>query len=198
MTAAGLKRAIFLDRDGTVAEEVGYVNHASRVRLLPGSAAAVQRLRAAGFLAVVVTNQAGVARDYFEESVVHEAHARLLDLLAREGTTLDAIYYCPHHPREGTPPYRQECDCRKPKPGMLRRAAADLGIDLSRSYMVGDGVVDVGAARAAGVVPILVLTGYGRGHVEHRRARWSVEPEHIAEDLSAAVDWILSREGRPS
>jgi len=191
-----LQRAVFLDRDGTVAEEVGYVNHASRVKLLPGSATAVKRLREAGFLAVVVTNQAGVARDYFEECVVHQAHARLRELLAAEGAALDAIYYCPHHPREGAPPYRQECDCRKPKPGMLRRAAADLGIDLSRSYMVGDGVVDVGAARAAGVVPILVLTGYGRGHVEHRRDRWSVEPEHIAEDLGAAVDWILSREGR--
>jgi D-glycero-D-manno-heptose 1,7-bisphosphate phosphatase len=182
-----------LDRDGTLADEVGYVNHASRVRLLPGSAEAVRRLRDAGFLAVVVTNQAGVARDYFEESLVHQAHQRLTDLLAREGAALDGVYYCPHHPREGKPPYRRDCECRKPRPGMLWQAAGDLGIDLGRSYMVGDGMVDVEAARAAGVVPVLVLTGYGRGHLEHRRSRWTVEPEHIAEDLLEAVNWILSR-----
>jgi D-glycero-D-manno-heptose 1,7-bisphosphate phosphatase len=193
-----LRRAVFLDRDGTVAEEVGYVNHASRIRLLPGSAAAVRRVRDAGFLAVIVTNQAGVARDYFEEFVVHQANRRLEELLEQEGAALDGIYYCPHHPREGAPPYRQDCQCRKPRPGMLRQAAEDLGIDLPRSYMVGDGVVDVGAARAAGVVPVMVLTGYGRGHLEHRRSRWTVEPEHIAEDLSEAVEWILDRERRQS
>ena len=189
-----LRRAVFLDRDGTVAEEVGYVNHVSRVRLLPGSAAALKRIREAGFLSVVVTNQAGVARDYFEEAIVHQANQRLRDLLAAEGASLDAIYYCPHHPREGTPPYRQDCDCRKPRPGMLLGAAGELGIDLTRSYMVGDGVVDVAAGRAAGVTSILVLTGYGRGHLEHRRHRWTVEPDHIAEDLGGAVDWILARE----
>jgi D-glycero-D-manno-heptose 1,7-bisphosphate phosphatase len=191
-----LRRAVFLDRDGTVAEEVGYVNHASRIRLLPGSAAAVRQVREAGFLAVVVTNQAGVARDYFEEFVVQQANQRLMELLEQEGATLDGIYYCPHHPREGVPPYRQDCQCRKPRAGMLLQAAEDLGIDLTRSYMVGDGLVDVGAARAAGAVPVLVLTGYGRGHLEHRRSRWTMEPEHIAEDLSAAVQWILGRERR--
>ena len=188
------RRAVFLDRDGTVADEVGYVNHVSRVRLLPGSAAAIRKIREAGFLSVVVTNQAGVARDYFEEAIVHQANQRLRDLLAAEGASLDAIYYCPHHPREGAPPFRQDCDCRKPRPGMLRRAAAELEIDLARSYMVGDGVVDVAAGRAAGVTSILVLTGYGRGHLEHRRHRWTVEPDHIAEDLGVAVDWILARE----
>ena len=195
MSGTPAKRAVFLDRDGTVADEVGYVNHASRLRLLPRSGQAVKRIRAAGFLAVVVTNQAGVARDYFDESVVHETHRRLAALLEGEGTRVDKIYYCPHHPREGKPPYRQDCRCRKPLPGMLHQAAEELGIDLSRSYMVGDGVVDVEAARAAGAVPILVMTGYGRGHVELRRDRWKVQPEHIAEDLLDAVEWILAREG---
>ena len=193
-TPSASRRAVFLDRDGTVADEVGYVNHASRLRLLPRSAEAIRRIREAGFLAVVVTNQAGVARDYFEEFVVSEAHARLKALLAEEGTELDGIYYCPHHPKEGKPPYRQDCECRKPRPGMLVQASKDLGIDLARSYMVGDGIVDVGAARAAGVVPVLVLTGYGRGHFEHRRSRWSQQPEHIAEDLFDAAEWILARE----
>jgi D-glycero-D-manno-heptose 1,7-bisphosphate phosphatase len=194
MSPAAPVRAVFLDRDGTVADEVGYVNHASRLRLLPGSAAALRRIRAAGFLAVVVTNQSGVARDYFEEAIVHQTHERLRALLAAEGASVDAVYYCPHHPREGIAPYRQDCDCRKPLPGMLLRASRDLGIDLPRSYMVGDGVVDVGAGRAAGTSTILVLTGYGRGHFEHRRHRWTVQPDHVAEDLGAAVDWILERE----
>jgi D-glycero-D-manno-heptose 1,7-bisphosphate phosphatase len=194
MSAVQPRRAVFLDRDGTVAEEVGYVNHASRLRLLPGSAAAVRRIREAGLLSVVVTNQSGVARDYFTESIVHQTHERLFALLAAEGASVDAVYYCPHHPREGIAPYRQDCDCRKPLPGMLRRAARDLGIDLARSYMVGDGVVDVGAGRAAGTATILVLTGYGRGHFEHRRHLWTVQPDHVAEDLGAAVDWILEKE----
>jgi D-glycero-D-manno-heptose 1,7-bisphosphate phosphatase len=188
------RKAVFMDRDGTVADEVGYINHASRLRLLPGSAAALRRIREAGLLSVVVTNQSGVARDYFEEAVVHQANQRFRELLAAEGASVDAIYYCPHHPREGAPPYRLDCDCRKPRPGMLLRAAKDLNIDLSRSYMVGDGVVDVGAGRAAGATTVLVLTGYGRGHLEHRRHRWTEEPDHIAEDLGGAVDWILARE----
>lgn len=195
MSPVPMKRAVFVDRDGTVADEVGYVNHPSRLRLLPRSGQALKRIREAGFLAVVVTNQAGVARDYFDESVVHETHRRLVALLEGEGTGVDRIYFCPHHPREGKPPYRQDCRCRKPLPGMLHQAAEELGIDLPRSYMVGDGVVDVEAARSAGVVPILVLTGYGRGHVELRRDRWKVQPEHIAEDLLDAVEWILAREG---
>jgi len=194
MSPAAPTRAVFLDRDGTVAEEVGYVNHASRLRLLPGSAAALRRIREAGLLAVVVTNQSGVARDYFEEAIVHQAHERLRGLLAAEGASLDGVYYCPHHPREGIAPYRQDCDCRKPLPGMLLRASRELGIDLARSYMVGDGVVDVGAGHAAGTATILVLTGYGRGHFEHRRHLWTVQPDHVAEDLGAAVDWILERE----
>jgi len=183
-----------MDRDGTVAEEVGYVNHVSRVRLLPGSAQAIQRIREAGFLAVVVTNQSGVAREYFEETLVGRVHERLAELLTREGAALDAIYYCPHHPREGEPPYRRECDCRKPQPGLLTLAAAERQIDLARSYMVGDGIVDVGAGASVGATTILVLTGYGRGLLEHRRSRWTVQPDHIAEDLPSAVSWILQRE----
>ncbi|HMC83722.1 MAG TPA: HAD family hydrolase [Candidatus Polarisedimenticolia bacterium] len=187
-------RAVFMDRDGTVAEEVGYVNHVSRVRLLPGSAQAIQRIRASGFLAVIVTNQSGVAREYFDEALIGRVHERLEELLTREGAALDGIYYCPHHPREGKPPYRRECDCRKPQPGLLTLAAAERQIDLARSYMVGDGIVDVGAGASVGATTILVLTGYGRGLLEHRRSRWTVQPDHIAEDLPSAVSWILQRE----
>src|SRR5919201_4493678 len=113
---------MFIDRDGTLTEEVGYVNHPSRLRLLPRSAEAVRRLNAAGIAAVVVTNQAGLARDYFSEDVLHQVNAALTAQLKDAGAYLDGVYFCPHHPSEGQPPFRTDCDCRKPKPGLLHRA----------------------------------------------------------------------------
>lgn len=187
-------RAIIMDRDGTVCDEVGYVNHVDRVRLLPRSAEAIRRAREAGFRTIVATNQAGVARGYFDESLVLRVHERVRALLAREGASLDAIYYCPHHPEAGEPAYRVDCDCRKPRPGMLLRARDDLGIDLARSYVVGDSMRDVEAGRRAGAVTVLVLTGYGRGEVEHHSSTWAARPDHIADDLLEAVLWILDRE----
>ncbi len=189
------RRAIFMDRDGTISEEVGYVNHISRYRLLPGSTEAIRLAREGDFLAVVVTNQAGVARGYFPESLVRQVHEKLGSLVRDAGADLDAIYYCPHHPHEGEPPYRRDCDCRKPKPGLIERAARDLGIDLSRSYIVGDSWIDIEAGARAGVPGVLVMTGYGRGLLEHQRHRLRSEPSHIAEDLLRAVRWILEREG---
>jgi D-glycero-D-manno-heptose 1,7-bisphosphate phosphatase len=189
------RRAIFMDRDGTVCEEVGYVNHLSRVRLLPRSAEAIRLANQAGFQTVLVTNQAGVARGYFDEDLVHEVHDHLRHLLAEAGARLDGIYYCPHHPEVGAPAYRRACDCRKPKPGMLRRAEEEMGIDLARSYVVGDTVKDLGVARGVGAAAVLVLTGYGRGELEHQSEGWTLKPDHVAEDLLDAVRWILEREG---
>ncbi|HEY6119293.1 MAG TPA: HAD-IIIA family hydrolase, partial [Pyrinomonadaceae bacterium] len=117
------RRALFIDRDGTLSEEVGYVNHPSRFRLFPYSAAAIKLLNHNGWLAVVVTNQAGVARGYFDEPMIHAVHSQLKSELASSNAQLDAIYYCAHHPSVGEPPYRVECDCRKPKPGLILRAA---------------------------------------------------------------------------
>ena len=188
-------RAIFMDRDGTVCEEVGYVNHPLRCALLPRSAEAIRRARTAGFRTVIVTNQAGVARGYFEEEMIGRVHDRLRGLLAESGASVDAIYYCAHHPEVGPPGYRRDCDCRKPRPGLLLRAAAEHGIDLSRSYMIGDSTKDVEAAKAAGATGVLVLTGYGRGEWEYRRDRFPVPPAHVAADLLDAVEWILAREG---
>ena len=188
------RRAIIMDRDGTVCDEVGYVNHVERVRLLPRSAEAIRRANEAGFQAVVVTNQAGVARGYFAENLVEEVHDRIRELLARDGARLDGVYYCPHHPEVGPPAYRKTCDCRKPRPGMLLRARDEMGIDLGSSYMIGDSVRDVEAGHRAGVTPILVLTGYGRGELEYQSHAWSVRPRHVAADLLEAVDWILDRE----
>ncbi len=120
----GTKKAVFLDRDGTVSREVGYVNHERRLRLLPGSAAGIRRPNDTGIPAVLVTNQAGVARGYFEEPLVHVVHRRLVQLLDEEaGARLDAIYFCPHHPDVGEPPWRLDCNCRKPRPGMLLQAS---------------------------------------------------------------------------
>jgi D-glycero-D-manno-heptose 1,7-bisphosphate phosphatase len=152
------RRTIFMDRDGTLCEEVGYVNHISRCRMMPGSVEAVRMINRAGFLAIVATNQAGVARGYFEESLVEQVHSRIRAWIQEAGGHLDAFYYCPHHPHEGEAPYRADCDCRKPRPGMLRRAATEHGIDLATSYMIGDSLADIGAGAAAGVPTIHVLT----------------------------------------
>jgi D-glycero-D-manno-heptose 1,7-bisphosphate phosphatase len=182
--------AVFIDRDGTLTEEVGYVNHPKRLRLLPGSAEAIRRLNRSGVKAVMVTNQSGVARGYFTEEVLQAVNEALVSQLKAEGAYLDGLYVCVHHPTVGAPPYRTVCDCRKPEPGLLRRAASDLGLDLSRSWTVGDKISDVLAGRRAGTGSILVLTGYGLGEWEFRRSRWPTEPDHVAEDLLAAVEWI--------
>lgn len=186
---------VFLDRDGTVCEEVGYVNHVERCRLLPKSAEAIKLLNQAGRRIAIVTNQAGVARGYFKEDMILAVHERLRGLLAEGGAYVDGIYYCPHHPTAGAPPYRSVCECRKPLPGLVLRAARELAIDLTRSYMIGDSSRDVQAAQAAGVTSVLVLTGYGRGEWEHQRTRFVVPPAYVAEDLLDACRWILATSG---
>jgi D-glycero-D-manno-heptose 1,7-bisphosphate phosphatase len=187
------KRAVFLDRDGTISREIGYINHADRYRLLPRTAQAIRLLNDSDYLTVVVTNQAGVARGYFTEDLIWLVCARMETLLAADGAFLDGIYYCPHHPRTGQPPYRADCNCRKPKTGMIDRAAADLDIDISRSWMVGDKISDIEFARGVGCGGAMVLTGYGRGEYTYSRHTWQVKPDHIAEDLLDTVEWILGQ-----
>jgi D-glycero-D-manno-heptose 1,7-bisphosphate phosphatase len=186
------RAAVFIDRDGTLTEEVGYVNHPSRLRLLPRSAAAIRRLNEADIAAVVVTNQAGIARGYFSEEVMQAVHEQLVEQLKDAGAHLDGLYVCPHHPTEGAPPFRAECDCRKPRPGLLLRAAQELGLDLSGSSMVGDKASDLLVARAVGARAVLVLTGYGLGEWEYRRALLPLTPDHVAADLLDAVHWVIA------
>ena len=186
------KRAVFIDRDGTISEEVGYINHASRFRTFPYAPAAIKHLNDSGWLAIVVTNQAGVARGYFSEDMIQTVHKRMEDDLASGGGRLDAVYYCAHHPSVGEPPYRFECDCRKPKPGLISRAAADFDIDLAASWMVGDRYSDIALARNAGVKSAFVLSGYGRGEWEHQRSGWSDQPDLVAENLLEAVRLIVA------
>jgi len=185
------RSAVFIDRDGTLTEEVGYVNHPRRLRVLPRSAEAIRRLNGVGIAAVVVTNQAGIARGYFSEEVLTAVNASLVSQLKEEGAHLDGIYVCPHHPTEGEPPYRMVCDCRKPRPGLLLRAASELGLDLGRSTLVGDKPSDLVAAGAVGARSVLVLTGYGLGEWEYRREAFPVTPDHVAQDLLDAVEWVI-------
>ena len=187
-----MNRAVFIDRDGTISEEVGYINHVSRFRLFSYSAAALNQLHENGYLAIVITNQAGVARGYFSEEMVQAIHEQMTKDLEASGATLDAIYYCAHHPSVGEALYRLDCDCRKPKPGLLFRAARDYDIDLANSWMVGDRYSDIELAANAGVKSALVLSGYGRGEWEHQRDNWTTQPDLVAEDLLAAVSLINS------
>ncbi|MDT5294991.1 MAG: D-glycero-D-manno-heptose 1,7-bisphosphate phosphatase [Acidobacteriota bacterium] len=191
---SGGRSAVFIDRDGTISEEVGYVNHVSRYRVFPFAAEAVRALNSAGRRAVLVTYQAGVARGYFAEEMIDKVHGMLTAELARGGARLDAIYYCPHHPTVGEPPYRFDCDCRKPKPGLILRAAAELRLDLARCWMVGDRYSDTELARNAGVRSAFVLTGYGRGELEHQSQAWPRRPNLVAENLLEAVRKIINAE----
>ena len=124
-----------MDRDGTISEEVGYVNHPSRFRLFPYTADAIKLLNDSGWLAIVVTNQAGVARGYFSEDMIGQIHERVEQELRSASARVDAIYYCAHHPSVGEPPYRLDCDCRKPRTGLIQRAAADFDIDLEKGRL---------------------------------------------------------------
>jgi D-glycero-D-manno-heptose 1,7-bisphosphate phosphatase len=183
--------AVFIDRDGTISEEVGYVNHPSRFQLYPYSFEAIKLLNANNWLAIVVTNQAGVARGYFSEDIVKQIHAELNQKMNAASARLDAIYYCAHHPTVGEPPYRLDCTCRKPKAGLIESAASDFQIDLPLSWMVGDRYSDIELARNAGVNSAFVLSGYGRGEWEYQRANWKHQPDLVSENLLESVKSIL-------
>jgi len=186
-------KAVFLDRDGTINEEMGYVNHIERFHLLPRVGPAIRLLNQHDWKVVVITNQSGVARGYFPESLVHQVHQKMQDLLKGDGAYLDGIYYCPHHPDVGIPPYRQKCRCRKPATGLIDDAVKELDLDCSQSYVIGDRGLDIEFARQVGSKAILVLTGYGKGEWEYFRDHWKVKPDYVAKDLLEAVQWILQQ-----
>lgn len=185
--------AVFLDRDGTIVEDVDYLLRPDQLRLIPGAGAALRRINQAGWRAVVVTNQSVVARGMASEKDLAAVHDRLRAMLAAEGARLDGIYYCPHHPDAGDGPYRRACDCRKPLPGLLQQAARELDLDLAASAMIGDGLRDLEAGAAAGCgMLILVRTGHGAAEESAVRAARLHKPAHICDDLAAAVDDLLS------
>ena len=183
---------VFIDRDGTISEEVGYVNHVSRYQVYPWTAEAIRNFNAADLKVIVVTNQAGVARGYFTEELVKQVHEKLVTEMTQAGARFDAIYYCPHHPSVGEPPYRQSCNCRKPKIGMLERAAVEFGIEVRQSFVIGDRYGDIELAHNAGARSIFVLSGYGLGEYEYQRHNWKRQPDWIAKDLLEASHRVLA------
>lgn len=187
MTAgADLAPALFLDRDGTINVEKNYLYRFEDWEWIPGAIDAIRRIGRAGWRLVVVTNQAGVARGLYGESDVLELHARVDQVLRSQDARVDAYYFCPHHPEYGN---FTDCGCRKPRPGMLLRAAAEHGIDLGRSWLVGDRESDIGAALSCGVTPILVGTGYG----PQSRSRVPKDVTYLP-SLREAVDHVLRTE----
>ncbi len=186
--------AVFLDRDGTINEEVGYLDSLDKLKMIPAAHEAIRLINLSGMKAIVVTNQAGVARGFFTEKFVRQTHEVIQTALLEKKASIDKFYYCPHHPTEGTGIYLQNCNCRKPSPGMLLQAAHDLDIELGSSYMVGDRYRDVETAKKVGVKGILVKTGYGREvlqDVDPDVATAGNKPDFVAEDILEAVKWIM-------
>ncbi|HDZ90306.1 MAG TPA: HAD family hydrolase [Deltaproteobacteria bacterium] len=183
--------AVFIDRDGTINEQMGYINHISRFVLLPGSAEAIRLFNENGYLVVVVSNQSGVGRGYFPLELVNEVHDRMKTLLAGEGARVDGIFFCPHYPGGKLPEYSVSCECRKPGTGLIKMACESFDIDLENSYVIGDRSTDVELARNAGARGILVKTGYGRGDLEYVFPGLPFRPLHTADDLLEAARWIV-------
>lgn len=180
---------MFLDRDGTLVEEAGYLDRLERLVFFPYTVDAVRALNIAGFAVVVVTNQAGVARGIVREAFVHEVHDHIARRLAAGGARVDGFYYCPHHPEASIEAFRKACECRKPGAGMFRDAARDLGLDLAQSFVVGDRWHDLQAGRAVGARTVLVRTGYGG--TEEAAGRTDLMPDAIVDNVIEAASWIL-------
>ncbi|MBI5048036.1 MAG: D-glycero-beta-D-manno-heptose 1,7-bisphosphate 7-phosphatase [Deltaproteobacteria bacterium] len=172
--------AVFLDRDGTINKDTGYIDSPGRLIIIDGVSSAIKRLNSNGFKVVVITNQSGVARGYFSKEALDIVNKRLEHILKKKRAHIDGIYYCPHHPDDN-------CECRKPKIGLLEQAKKDLNIDFKKSYVVGDKVSDVEIAQGIGGKGILVLTGMGRDEEK----KLNHKPSYIAHDLKDAVEWII-------
>jgi len=188
------KPAVFMDRDGTINEQMGYINHVSRFILLSGTAEAIKLLNRSEYLAIVISNQSGVARGYFPVELVEEVHARMRALLEKEDSFVDGIFFCPHYKTGVVPEYTIACDCRKPETGLIKKACKAFDIDMANSYVIGDRSTDIELAVRSNLKGILVTTGYGLGDIDYVFPRMSFKPAHIAKDLLHAVRWVIERE----
>jgi D,D-heptose 1,7-bisphosphate phosphatase len=189
--------AAFLDRDGTIIEDLGFLGDPAGIQFIPGAQGALRALRASGYRLIVVTNQSGVARGLITEEDVRRVNQRLQELLTDAGVPLDAIYYCPHHAEGESFAYRRACASRKPGPGMIERARQDFTLDLGRSVIIGDHLSDAAVARHfPGMRAIMVLTGHGAGQYEKLQAGEAPQPDHVAADLASGVAWLLDHAGR--
>ena len=188
------KPAAFIDRDGTINEQMGYINHLSRFKIIPGVPEAIRLLNDLGFLVIVITNQSGIARGYYSIDLVRQIHDLLRKTLKKEANaTIDAILFCPHHPQGSVPEYTMECDCRKPKTGLIKQACMDFEIDLTNSFVIGDMASDMELANKAGVKGIMVETGYGLGEIDFILPKKRLEITFIAENLLHAVRFLEKR-----
>jgi D-glycero-D-manno-heptose 1,7-bisphosphate phosphatase len=186
-SAQGYRRAVFLDRDGTLIEDVGFLGRVEQIQLYPWTIAAVKRLNEAGLPVVVTTNQSGVARGLLTEEAITLVHRHLSSVLEAGGARIDAYYYCPHHPEGTIEAYARVCECRKPGPGLIEQAVRDLALDPARSFVVGDKWLDIGLARAVGAQGILVRTGYGGRDLQPE----GLDADAVVDNVSDAIDWIL-------
>jgi D-glycero-D-manno-heptose 1,7-bisphosphate phosphatase len=185
------KPAVFVDRDGTMNEQMGYINHVSRFKMIPGVPQAIRMLNRHGFLVLVVSNQSGVARGYYPLDLVETIHRLMVSRIKEKKGIIDGIFFCPHHPAGSVPEFSRDCDCRKPKTGLIEQAAKSFEIDLPRSFVVGDMCSDIELAHRAGLKGVLVKTGYGLGEIEYILPQKPAKPVHIAQDLLDAVRWIV-------
>jgi D-glycero-D-manno-heptose 1,7-bisphosphate phosphatase len=185
------RAAVFLDRDGTLVEDVGYLDTLARLAVFPWTVDAIRALNQAALPVVVITNQSGVARGYFTEAFVEETHRTLDATLAAGRARIAAYYYCPHHPDGKLPDYARECDCRQPRPGLIDRAARDLNLDPARSFVVGDKWGDIGLAQSVAARGVLVRTGTGA--IAERQPRPGLTADVVVDNLAAAASWILMR-----
>ncbi|MDD3013444.1 MAG: HAD family hydrolase [Candidatus Gastranaerophilales bacterium] len=185
------KSAVFLDRDGTLIVEIGYLSNPDQLELYKDSAESIKKLNDTGILSILVTNQSGVARGYFGEDTVNLLNQKLLNVLKEKNAYLDAIYYCPHHKKGIIEEYAKDCDCRKPKTGLINQAVADFkDINLEKSYVIGDKICDIELARNAGCKGILLKTGYGT-QILNEPCQDFIKPDYVAENMTDAVDWLL-------
>ena len=180
--------AVFLDRDGTVCEEVGYLSDIKDLRLIRDAAEAIGIINQAGWKTIIISNQSGIARGYMTSAAVEQVNQKLLLLLSQEGVKVDGMYYCPHHP-QGLPPFNIVCDCRKPAAGMLQRAAQEHQLALDQSIIIGDKISDVQTGQKLNIPGILVRTGFGEGEIKKYQHQWHQAPDYIARDILDAVQW---------
>lgn len=185
-----MKKAVFFDRDGTINVEAGYIRDLKNLKLIEGAAESIKKLKEAGFIIILVTNQSGPARNYYSEDWVNTLNNTVNNMLVENGTSLDDIYYCPHLPDGIVPEYTKDCDCRKPNIGMFLKAKEKHNIDFSQSFMVGDKATDVEAGHNAGCKSILLKTGYGEKVLKGEYQNIP-NADYIATDISDACNWIL-------
>ncbi len=191
------KRAVFLDRDGTLNKDVGYPNSFAAIEVYPYSFDAIRKINRSGLLTVVVTNQSGIGRGLIEEKNLQDIHQQMRNLFLRNNARLDGIYYCPHYIASMDPQYRKDCSCRKPNPGMAIKAAEELNISLKNSYMVGDKIEDIQFGLNIEATPILLLTGHGYKALRNLSEE-GIQPAFVAQDLLEAADWILENDKKLS